>query len=153
GRDADPRRGRGLDLGLDAAGPRLPEVHVRPLEGREVHDLVRDLVAIGVVEVRGLDPESFGKEPLLDPDVERRALLGPQVRVALGEEIDAEGLEERRLLDALPRARLEGRWVVARDRAEGDGRARHGFRAEAVVPLHAAARGDEEAVADREAVL
>src|SRR5262249_40574912 len=53
----------------------------------------------------------------------------------------------------LPRARLQRRGVLARDRAESDGRAGHGLRAEAVVALHAAARGDEETVADGQAVL
>ena len=106
-----------------------------------------------MVKGRRLGAEPAAEQALLDPEVERAAPLRLQVRVALGEERDAEGLEEARLLDPGPRAGAERGRVGGAAQPPRDGRPRHRARAEAGVVLDAGARGHEQAIADDEPVL
>src|SRR5712691_8963471 len=145
--------GRGLDGQLHPAGPRVAEVDVAALERREVDDVEGHLVQVTVVEGGGLAPQAAAQEPLLDAEVEGAAPLRLQVRVALGEERDPEGLEEARLLDPRPRARPQRGGVRAAAQPPRDRGPRNGPRAEAGVALHAGAGGDEETVGHDQTVL
>src|SRR3989442_4363840 len=121
-RGPEPQRvgGRRLDRQLDPSRPRPAKVDEASLEGREVDDVIRDLVEIVVLEGGCLAADAAAAETLLDSEVEGAAPLRLQVRVALGEERDPEGLKEARLLDARPRARPQRGGVRAAEQTPCD---------------------------------
>jgi hypothetical protein len=142
-----------LERHLDPTGLRSRQVHVRALVGVPVHDRPGDLITVVVPEGRDRRAQPAAEEPLLDPQVERRAALGIQVRVALREEGLPVGLEEARLLDPRAGARPKRRRVLAVLKAHGEGRARHRVRAVGAVSLDASAHRQVGPAAEQHPVL
>src|SRR5262245_25991381 len=152
-REPDAPGGRGFHGQLQTLGSCLAQVHVGPLEGGEVQGRECDLVQVLVVVEGRLGAQPVAEQALLDAEVEGSASLGLEVRVAHGEEGQAEGLEEVRLLDASPSAGPERCGAVPFVDAPCDGGAGHHLGPEAVVVLDAPSDSQEDVPSEDHAIL
>src|SRR5205085_4983141 len=124
-----------------------PAHPVAAVEEDEVRPVEQDQAAKPVLEVGHAEAETVLQQPLVDPDVPRRALLGKKAAVAAG----SEDLVEARLDDSGAPGRADLRLAGLAEVGARD--ARVGVRSEGAVVLDPDPRRQEEALPEGQAPL